>query len=83
MATSTTISVPTTPAVLEFNKLNGMVSNRLANTTQSTAITYWLNEMDIRTKAIAKAHGLSVNALITQWENWFAQVETARAKARG
>ena len=78
---TTVITVPATPAILEFNKLNGTISNRLASTNQSTAITYWLNEMDIRTKAIAKAHGLSVNALITQWENWFAQVEVARRKA--
>lgn len=82
MATSTKISVPTTPAVMEFQMLTAKITDRLANTNQSSGVSYWMNEMDTRTKAIAKAYGMTVNALITEWETWFSQVETARAKAR-
>ena len=82
MATIVTPKIETTPAVMEFQLLTAKISNRLANTNQQSGVSYWMNEMDIRTKAIAKAYGISVNALITQWETWYAQVELAQAKAK-
>ena len=78
--TNTVVKVPATTAVMEFQLLNAKIANRLANTNQSSGVAYWMNEMDVRTKAIAKAHGLTVAALITQWESWYASVEVARAK---
>jgi hypothetical protein len=78
--TNTVIKVPATPAVMEFQILNSKIANRLAGTNQSSGVAYWLQEMDTRTKTIAEAHGLTVEALITEWESWYALVEIARAK---
>ena len=79
--TNIVVKVPASPAVKEFQILNSKIGNRLANTNQSSGVEYWMNEMDVRTKAIAEAHGLTVVALIEQWESWYASVEVARAKA--
>lgn len=76
------ILVSTTPAVMEFQKLNAMVSSRVANTSQSSEIIYWQNEMAVRTHEICKNYDITVDALITQWESWCASVEVAQSQAK-
>ena len=65
---------------MEFQILNAKIANCLAKSNHSSAISYWVNEMDTRTNALAKAYGISVDSLITQWESWVFAVEVARAK---
>lgn len=78
---STVITVETTPEVRNFQKIYAFCSNKIAEASQAETVAFWTNYLTTTTQEFCDEHGISVDALISQWEAWVSEVDAARVKA--
>jgi hypothetical protein len=79
---STVITVETTPAVREFQKIYAFCSNKITEASQIETRAFWTNYLTVTTEEFCVEYGLSVDSLVSQWELWVSDVEAARIQAR-
>lgn len=77
---SVSISVKTTDAVRLFQQVYSLANNKIAESSQIETRAFWVDYLTTSTEEISKAHGLTTEALVSQWEAWVADVDAARAK---
>jgi hypothetical protein len=76
----TVISVETTPAVREFQKIYSLCSNRISEASQRETRAFWTNQLAITLHEICKKYDVTGDSLVSEWEDWVRSVEDARAK---
>ena len=74
---STVIKVEaSSPAVIEFQKLNAVVNNKIQQAGSNKA--YWTGYYNQRSNEISAKYGISVSDLVDAWVSWVDAVEQAR-----
>lgn len=76
---TTAIAVQTTPAVREFQKVYALCTAKIAKAAQNETRAFWTNHLAIKTHEICASYNLSADSLVSQWESWVFDVETARS----
>jgi hypothetical protein len=74
---STVIKVEaSSPAVIEFQKLNAVVNNKIQQAGSNKA--YWTGYYNQRSNEISAKYGISVSDLVDSWVSWVDAVEQAQ-----
>jgi hypothetical protein len=64
------------PAVIEFQKLNAVVNNKIHEAGSNKA--YWTSYYTQRSNEISAQYGISVSDLVDSWVSWVDAVEQAQ-----
>ena len=74
---STVVKVEaSSPAVIEFQKLNAVVNNKIQQAGSNKA--YWTGYYNQRSNEISAKYGISVSDLVDSWVSWVDAVEQAQ-----
>ena len=64
------------PAVIEFQKVNAIVNNKIQKAGSNKA--YWTSYYNQRSNEISAQYGISVSDLVDSWVSWVDAVEQAQ-----
>ena len=64
------------PAVIEFQKVNAIVNNKIQAAGSNKA--YWTSYYNQRSNEISAQYGISVSDLVDSWVSWVDAVEQAQ-----
>jgi hypothetical protein len=64
------------PAVIEFQKVNAIVNRKIQEAGSNKA--YWTSYYNQRSNEISAQYGISVSDLVDSWVSWVDAVEQAQ-----